>query len=78
MSEREQHERRVEMVAKSEQPQLSLKEIRELQGQILYLALDVRRASAAAEAFLRSAATLLGEQLPPSSRALCDKAMARS
>ena len=77
MSEREQPQRRMVLIARSEQPQLSHREIRELQGQILYLALDVRRASAAAEAFLRSAATLLGEQLPPSSRALCDEAVSR-
>jgi hypothetical protein len=44
-------------------PCLTTTEIRELEAQILYLAVDVRRVSSAAEAFLRSAAGLLEQQL---------------
>ena len=44
-------------------PCLTTTEIRELEAQIFYLAVDVRRVSSAAEAFLRSAAGLLEEQL---------------
>ena len=43
-------------------------EIRELEAQILYLAIDVQCVSSAAEAFLRSAAGVLEELLVPAAR----------
>jgi hypothetical protein len=49
----------------AEDPPLTATEIRELEAQILYLAADVRRVNPAAEAFLRSAVTVLEEQLRP-------------